>query len=113
VKLVLHISREEQRKRLLARAANPEKQWKFSAEDVAERAYWDAYHEAYEAAIGATSTRAAPWYVIPADHKWMARTALAQIVVHHLERMDPRYPERDEEARRAAAEAVRLLQAED
>jgi PPK2 family polyphosphate:nucleotide phosphotransferase len=109
VKFFLHISREEQRKRLLARANDPEKRWKFSTEDVAERAHWDAYMEAYEAAVRATSTADAPWYAIPADHKWMARTAVAQIVVRHLELMDPRFPEPDEAAQRAAAEAARLL----
>jgi PPK2 family polyphosphate:nucleotide phosphotransferase len=109
VKFFLHISREEQRKRLLARATDPEKQWKFTATDVAERARWDAYQEAYEAALRATSTRAAPWYAVPADHKWMARTAVAQIVVHHLELMDPRYPEPSEADGRTAAEALRLL----
>jgi PPK2 family polyphosphate:nucleotide phosphotransferase len=109
VKFFLHISREKQRERLLARATDPEKQWKFSADDVAERRRWDAYQAAYEAALRATSTRAAPWYAIPADHKWLTRTAVAQIVVHHLELMDPRHPEPDEAQRRAAAEAVRLL----
>jgi PPK2 family polyphosphate:nucleotide phosphotransferase len=112
VKFFLHISKEEQRRRLLARAADPEKRWKFSPDDLRERASWDAYQEAYEAAVRATSSAAAPWYAIPADHKWMARTAVAQIVVHHLERMDPRYPEPDEEAARAAAEARALLEAE-
>jgi PPK2 family polyphosphate:nucleotide phosphotransferase len=109
VKFFLHISREEQRKRLLARANDPEKRWKFSAEDVAERAHWDAYMQAYEAALRATSTAGAPWYAIPADHKWLARTAVAQIVVRHLELIDPRFPQPDEAARRAAAEAARLL----
>jgi PPK2 family polyphosphate:nucleotide phosphotransferase len=112
VKLFLHISKEEQRQRLLARARDPRKAWKFSTTDVAQRAFWDDYQRAYEAAIAATSTRDAPWYVIPADHKWMARTAVAQIVVHHLERMDPRW-QPDEEARRAAAAAVALLESED
>jgi PPK2 family polyphosphate:nucleotide phosphotransferase len=109
VKFFLHISREEQRKRLLARAHDPEKQWKFSPDDVAERQHWDAYQMTYEAAIRATSTRAAPWYAIPADHKWLTRTAVAQIVVQHLELMDPRRPEPDEAQRRAAAAAVRQL----
>jgi PPK2 family polyphosphate:nucleotide phosphotransferase len=113
VKFFLHISRDEQRRRLLARASEPKKQWKFSAEDVAERARWDAYQGAYEAAVRATSTSAAPWYAIPADHKWMARAAVAQIVVHHLEVMDPRRPEPDEAQRHAAAAAVRLLLDED
>jgi PPK2 family polyphosphate:nucleotide phosphotransferase len=109
VKFFLHVSREEQRKRLLARANDPSKRWKFSAEDVAERAHWDDYMAAYEAALRATSTADAPWYAIPADHKWMARTAVAQIVARHLEWMDPRNPEPDEAAQRAAAEAVRRL----
>jgi PPK2 family polyphosphate:nucleotide phosphotransferase len=109
VKFFLHISREEQRKRLLARAHDPEKQWKFRPDDVAERQHWDAYQMTYEAAIRATSTRAAPWYAIPADHKWLTRTAVAQIVVQHLELMDPRRPEPDEAQRRAAAAAVRQL----
>jgi PPK2 family polyphosphate:nucleotide phosphotransferase len=109
VKFFLHISREEQRKRLLARANDPEKQWKFTAADVAEREHWDAYQAAYEAALRATSTRAAPWYAIPADHKWMARTAIAQIVVHHLELMDPRFPQPDPAGGQTAAEALRLL----
>ena len=72
-------------------------------DDVAERQHWDDHQAAYEDALRATSTSTAPWYAILADHKWMARTAVAQIVVHHLERMDPRLPERDEEARRAGS----------
>jgi PPK2 family polyphosphate:nucleotide phosphotransferase len=112
VKFFLHISPEEQRKRLLERATNPEKHWKFSPDDVVQRAYWDAHHAAYEEAIRATSTRAAPWYAIPADNKWMARTAVAQIVVHHLDRMDPRYPEPDEHARQEIEAATRLLKGE-
>jgi polyphosphate kinase 2 (PPK2 family) len=113
VKLFLHISKEEQRQRLLARARDPSKVWKFSTTDVAQRALWDDYQRAYEAAIRATSTDDAPWYVIPADHKWMARTAVAQIVVDHLERMDPRWPEPGEEQRREAAAAVEQLESED
>jgi PPK2 family polyphosphate:nucleotide phosphotransferase len=109
VKCFLHVSREEQRRRLLARADDPSKRWKFNPGDVAERAHWDAYMAAYQAAIGATSTADAPWYAIPADHKWMARTAVAQIVARQLEWMDPHYPEPDEAARPAAAEAVRRL----
>jgi PPK2 family polyphosphate:nucleotide phosphotransferase len=113
VKFFLHLSKDEQRRRLLARWETPEKRWKFSAGDVAQRPFWDGYQRAYEDALRATSTRDAPWYVIPADHKWMARTAIAQVLVQHLERMDPRYPQLDEEARRAAAEAARELGAED
>ncbi len=113
VKFFLHVSEEEQRKRLLARVTDPEKQWKFSPEDVADRARWEAFQAAYETALRATSTGEAPWYAVPADHKWLSRTAIARIVVNHLECMDPRFPEPDEETRRAAAEAVEALRAED
>lgn len=112
VKLFLNVSRKEQRERFLARAAERDKHWKFSATDVAERRHWDAYHEAYEAALGATSTKAAPWYVIPADHKWVMRTAAAAIIDHHLDDMDPRFPKQSDEARAAMDTAVAELQAE-
>jgi PPK2 family polyphosphate:nucleotide phosphotransferase len=112
VKVLLHISRQEQRERLIARATDPEKRWKFSAEDVAERAHWDAYLAAYEDAVRATSTEAAPWYVVPADQKWFARTAVARILVSHLQEMGPRPPEPDDDERRAADEALRALLAE-
>jgi PPK2 family polyphosphate:nucleotide phosphotransferase len=112
VKFFLHVSEAEQRKRLLERATNPRKQWKFSPQDVAERTHWDAFQAAYEAALRATSTGEAPWYAVPADHKWLARTAIARIVVRHLRDMDPRFPEPDSETRRAAAEAAGALRAE-
>jgi PPK2 family polyphosphate:nucleotide phosphotransferase len=112
VKFFLHISKEEQRERLLARAYTPEKRWKFSAGDVAERAYWDEYQRAYEHAVTATSTGAAPWYAIPADHKWMARAAVAHIVAHHFEDMDPRYPGPDEDTPGATAQAIAILESE-
>jgi polyphosphate kinase 2 (PPK2 family) len=111
VKCFLHVSEGEQRKRLLARANDPEKQWKFSPADVAERAHWEAFQAAYETALRETSTAEAPWYAVPADHKWLARTAIARIVVQHLREMDPRFPEPDEEARAAAAEAAKALRA--
>ena len=112
VKFFLNVSREEQRVRFLARAAEQNKHWKFSAADVSERAHWDAYQEAYEAAIAATSTDEAPWYVIPADHKWLMRTAVASIIVHHLDQMDPRFPVPSPEDRAAMDEAVKALHAE-
>jgi hypothetical protein len=89
-----------------------DKNWKFSAGDVAEREHWDAYQEAFEDALQATSAEHAPWYVIPADHKWLMRTAVASILVHHLEAMDPRFPEPSEEERAAIEEAVGKLRAE-
>ena len=112
VKFFLHVSRKEQRKRLLARAAEADKNWKFSPADVAERARWDDYQGAFQAALRATSTKHAPWYVIPADHKWFMRTAVAAILAHHLEAMDPRFPTLSSDARAAMQEAVAALEAE-
>jgi PPK2 family polyphosphate:nucleotide phosphotransferase len=112
VKFFLHLSAAEQRKRLLARATDPRKQWKFSPHDVAERTQWDAFQAAYEAALRATSTGEAPWYAVPADHKWLTRTAIARIVVGHLRDMDPRFPQPDDETRRATTEAADALRAE-
>jgi PPK2 family polyphosphate:nucleotide phosphotransferase len=112
VKFFLHVSREEQRRRFLDRVAEPEKNWKFSPGDVAERAHWDAYQDAFAAALRATSTRDAPCYVIPADRKWFMRTAVAAILLHHLEDMDPRFPEPTDEERAAMDLAVKQLEAE-
>ncbi len=91
---------------------DPDKQWKFSPGDVAERVHWDAYQDAFEAALRATSTKEAPWYVIPADHKWFMRTAVAAILVHHLEAMDPDFPKLSKADRSAMREAVAALEAE-
>jgi PPK2 family polyphosphate:nucleotide phosphotransferase len=113
VKFFLHVSKAEQRRRFLARAERPDKQWKFSAEDVREHQFWDEYQPAYEAALRATSSADAPWYVIPADHKWFARTAVGAILVSHLEAMDPRFPMPSEEERAAMLAAVAELRAED
>jgi len=112
VKFFLHVSKAEQRERLLARAEEADKKWKFSAGDVAEREHWDDYQRAFEEAIAATSTADAPWYVIPADRKWLMRTAVASILVHHLEDMDPQFPEPSEDEQAAIREAVAKLQAE-
>lgn len=92
IKFFLHVSKAEQLKRFLARTEQPEKNWKFSASDLREHHYWDAYQAAYEAALRATSTSEEPWYVVPADHKWFLRTAVATIIAEHLAEMDPRYP---------------------
>jgi polyphosphate kinase 2 (PPK2 family) len=92
LKFYLHLSKEEQARRLLARLERPEKHWKFSPSDLREHGYWDDYQRVYEAALRATSTADEPWYVIPADHKWLMRTAVAAIVVEHLADIDPRYP---------------------
>jgi PPK2 family polyphosphate:nucleotide phosphotransferase len=91
-KFFLHVSKAEQKRRFLARLDEPEKNWKFSANDVAERRFWKDYQDAYEDAIRATATKEAPWYVIPADHKWFTRLAVAAAIVDTLERLDLRYP---------------------
>ena len=92
LKFFLHISKEEQKKRLLARLNDPEKRWKFSRQDVKERGYWKAYRKAFEEALSATSTEAAPWFVVPADHKWYRNLVVADRLVHALEDMDPHPP---------------------
>ncbi len=92
VKLFLNLSKEEQRTRFLKRIDLPEKNWKFSAADVRERGNWDDYQKAFSEMLSATSTRWAPWYVIPADHKWFARICAAGVIVHTLIEIDPRYP---------------------
>ena len=96
VKVFLHISKDEQAKRLQKRLDNPDKLWKFNQADLAERARWDVYMTAYRDAIVKTSRDDAPWYVIPADHKWYRDWALLTILVEHLEKMDPQWPEPEE-----------------
>ena len=93
VKFFLNVSKEEQARRFLSRIEEPEKNWKFSAGDYEERAYWDAYQEAFESAINATATEHCPWYVIPADHKWYMRCVVSEVILETLKEMDPRYPE--------------------
>lgn len=85
LKFFLHLSKQEQKRRFLERLDTPEKNWKFSASDLAERRYWDDYQAAYQDAIRATSTPWAPWYVIPADNKWVARAAVSAIISHALD----------------------------
>jgi hypothetical protein len=98
--------------RLLARAEDPAKNWKFSPADVEERERWDDCQAAYEAALKNTSTEHSPWYVIPADHKWFMRIAVAAILVHHLEDMDPRFPQPTGDDRAAMDEAVEKLRSQ-
>ena len=95
VKIMLHISKEEQRKRLRARLDDPEKHWKFDPGDLEDRRRWDAYMDAYETVIARCSTKRAPWYVIPSDHKWSRNAAVASIVRTALEAMKPGYPDAD------------------
>jgi PPK2 family polyphosphate:nucleotide phosphotransferase len=92
VKLFLHLSKDEQRRRFLARIDQPDKNWKFSVADALERQHWDEYQVAYEEMLGATSTAHAPWHVVPADHKWFARLAASWIILDALMDIDPKYP---------------------
>jgi PPK2 family polyphosphate:nucleotide phosphotransferase len=92
LKFFLHISKEEQKRRLERRLSDPEKHWKFSSADLAERARWDAYQHAFAEAIAATSTVEAPWHVVPADHKWFRNLVIARAIAATLEGMAPRFP---------------------
>jgi len=92
LKFFLHLSKEEQRRRFLDRLEQPAKRWKFSMDDVNERKRWDDYMAAYEDMIGATSRPTAPWYVVPADHKWFVRLVVAAAVIETLEGLDLQFP---------------------
>jgi PPK2 family polyphosphate:nucleotide phosphotransferase len=99
LKFFLHLSKDEQRKRLLKRVDTPDKQWKLSVGDIHERKFWDNYQRAYAESLSNTSTPWAPWYVIPADHKWFARVAIASILVAKLEALNLQYPPVGDEQR--------------
>ena len=111
-KFFLHVSKEEQKQRFLERLAEPEKNWKFSLQDVIEREHWDAYMQAYEDMIRSTSTEAAPWYVVPADHKWFTRVVVAEVIADTLESLNLTYPKLDAEKKKELEAARRLLKAE-
>lgn len=110
LKFFLHLSKDEQRKRFLKRLKDPTKQWKFSPDDLKERAFWDDYMTAFENAINATSTKWAPWYIIPADHKWVSRSLVASVVVKAAESLDLDYPKVTKEQRAIIAEAKKQLE---
>jgi PPK2 family polyphosphate:nucleotide phosphotransferase len=111
LKFFLHVSHEEQKKRFMKRLDNPEKNWKFSASDVHERKYWRDYMSAYEAAIAATASGQAPWYVVPADNRWFTRLVVAAAIVEAVEKLDLAYPkvspQQKKELAAARAELVR------
>ena len=113
LKFFLNVSKEEQKQRFLARIEEPEKNWKFSASDARERAFWDDYMKAYREAIEATSTAKTPWYIVPADKKWFTRVAVSEIIVKKLESMDLEYPQVTEEHRQNLLKARELLENED
>lgn len=92
IKFFLHLSKDEQKERLLERLNDKDKNWKFSSDDLAARAQWDEYHKAYEEMIEKTSTDYAPWFIIPADKKYFARMAISEIIIEQLEKLELRYP---------------------
>jgi PPK2 family polyphosphate:nucleotide phosphotransferase len=112
LKFFLHISKEEQRERFLARLDDPDKHWKFSVGDIGERKLWDKYMQAYEEMVRHTSTTDAPWYVVPADRKWFGRVAVAAAMVEALEGLGPAFPKMDAEKMRELKTARQQLLAE-
>jgi PPK2 family polyphosphate:nucleotide phosphotransferase len=112
VKLFLNLSKEEQRQRFLDRIDRPEKNWKFSSNDVRERRFWDDYQQAFSEMLSATSTKWAPWYVIPADRKWFARICVSAVLAQTLIQLDPQYPVLGKESREQLLEARAELEQE-
>jgi PPK2 family polyphosphate:nucleotide phosphotransferase len=108
-KFFLHLSKKEQKKRFLARLDEPEKNWKFSAADIHERDYWDDYQNAYEDAIRHTAAEHAPWYVVPADHKWFTHLVVASVIVETLAELDLSYPKVGVAQRKELQEARKTL----
>ena len=109
IKFFLHLSKEEQRKRFLERIDEREKNWKFSLEDMAERKFWKQYMKAYEECLSATSTRVAPWYVVPADDKENARLIVSQVIINTLSGLKMSYPEPNDAFRRELRSIRKLL----
>jgi len=109
VKFFLHLSKNEQKRRFLARADAPEKNWKFSSADMAERRYWDEYQKAYEDMIRNTATKESPWYVVPADNKWFSRVVVAAAVIDTLAELNLAYPVVDQVTREEIAKARETL----
>ncbi|HJZ54238.1 MAG TPA: polyphosphate kinase 2 family protein [Gemmataceae bacterium] len=109
LKFYLNVSKDEQKRRFLERLNRPEKNWKFSSADLAERGHWDDYMEAYEDALSATSTEWAPWYVVPADNKWVTRAVVADVVTTAIRELDLKYPEVTPEQRKLLEQARNKL----
>jgi len=112
LKFFLHVSKEEQKQRFLARIETPEKNWKFSAGDAKERGFWDDYMRAFEDALVNTSTKNAPWYVIPADKKWFTRVAVSEIIIEKMESLDLQYPKINDAQQQSLLEAKKILESE-
>jgi PPK2 family polyphosphate:nucleotide phosphotransferase len=113
LKFFLNISKSEQKKRFLKRIQTPDKNWKFTMSDLADRQLWDEYQFAYEEAFNHTSTDAAPWYVIPADRKWYTRLVVADIINQRLDALDLQYPTASEAHQQSLQDAKKVLEAED
>jgi PPK2 family polyphosphate:nucleotide phosphotransferase len=113
IKFFLHVSKDEQKERFLKRIDEPEKNWKFSAADVKERKYWNDYMKAFEDAISATSTKHAPWYIIPADKKWYMRAAVGDVIVGTLEDLNLSYPKLSDSKLKELNEAKSIILKED
>ncbi len=109
MKFFLHLSKEKQRERLMERLEVPEKKWKFSMNDVAERARWDEYMDAFEDALTRTSTKDAPWYIVPADHRWFSALVVADLVVAKLKSLNLRYPAVSSDGKKEMEKARKLL----
>jgi PPK2 family polyphosphate:nucleotide phosphotransferase len=112
LKFFLHLSKEKQRERLLERMELPEKKWKFSMTDIEDRKLWVDYMRMYEDVLNHTSTPYAPWYIVPADHRWFTSLAVADIVVTKLKELKLRYPQTSDEAEKDLTEAKRALESE-
>ena len=112
LKFFLHISKDEQKQRLLARLEDKEKYWKFSTADLAERQYWNKYVGAYEEMLSATSTDYAPWFIVPADYKWVARTLVAEVITSAISGLRLSYPKVSDEQVKALMDAKQKLEAE-
>ena len=112
VKFFLNVSKDEQKKRFLERIDRPEKNWKFSVNDAKERGYWDEYMRCYEDIFTHTSTKEAPWHIIPADNKWFARAAVSDIIVSRLKALNLKYPEVSDKHKQELLQAKALLEAE-
>ncbi|UEM10501.1 polyphosphate kinase 2 family protein [Bradyrhizobium barranii subsp. barranii] len=112
LKFFLNLSKEEQRERFLERLEEPAKQWKFSMDDIKERALWPRYQAVYQDIVRQTATSHAPWYVVPADHKWFARVVIGSAIVAALEKLDLRFPRADKASLREFAEVRKALESE-
>ncbi len=112
LKFFLNVSKEEQKERFLERINRPEKNWKFSATDAKERGFWDDYMKAYEDAMEKTSTKDAPWFIVPADHKWFTRIVVSNIIIEKMESLKMEYPKVSESHLESLMEAKKLLENE-